>query len=286
MDDFGEEVRELKREIIESRGLIIKTNNLTNALAADLKSIAKRQSSSERRSFLNSAVASALFVVVVIVVVKFAWDARVDAVERSSKAAAARIDELKGEIEKKAAEESERTSAESVAASFYDIIRGGKDKELIEAYEGLRKDRLTATEQAFFRDSVNEARGRLSLGAYHQGLEATNGNRWAEAVAAFEESLRYDGSAAHSPSARLHLAGGYRKLNQQQKAIAILTKLSEASADPEVLDDAMFLLAECLIDIQAWNDAKTTLRNFIRRYPSSAFINDARTALASLSIKY
>jgi hypothetical protein len=42
INEFDEELRELKREIIETRGLIIKTNNLTNALSADLKSIAKR----------------------------------------------------------------------------------------------------------------------------------------------------------------------------------------------------------------------------------------------------
>ena len=40
MRDTDDEIREIKTEIIESRGLIIKTNNLTNSLAADIKSIA------------------------------------------------------------------------------------------------------------------------------------------------------------------------------------------------------------------------------------------------------
>ena len=60
------ELREIKREIVESRGLIIKTNNLTNALSADLKGISRRQISFERRAFWNSAGANLLFVVVVI----------------------------------------------------------------------------------------------------------------------------------------------------------------------------------------------------------------------------
>jgi len=51
------------------------------------------------------------------------------------------------------------------------------------------------------------------------------------------------------------------------------------------LDDAMFLLAECLIDIQAYNDAKTTLRSFIRRYPKSPYLNDAKMALADLQVR-
>ena len=41
MDEI--ELEEIKREIVESRSLSIKTNNLINALSADLKSIAKRQ---------------------------------------------------------------------------------------------------------------------------------------------------------------------------------------------------------------------------------------------------
>ncbi|HEX4355561.1 MAG TPA: hypothetical protein VHZ95_21695, partial [Polyangiales bacterium] len=63
MRDADDEIREIKTEIIESRGLIIKTNNLTNSLAADIKSIAKRQAGYEQRFNLNSAVAYALFAI-------------------------------------------------------------------------------------------------------------------------------------------------------------------------------------------------------------------------------
>ena len=41
--EIEREIREIKREIIESRGLVIKTNNLTSTLGSDLKSIAKKQ---------------------------------------------------------------------------------------------------------------------------------------------------------------------------------------------------------------------------------------------------
>ena len=80
MHEVDDELREIKREIIESRGLVIKTNNLTNALSADIKSIAKRQQSYERRISWNSATAYVVFVVVVFAALKLAWDARVDAI--------------------------------------------------------------------------------------------------------------------------------------------------------------------------------------------------------------
>ncbi|PIE05733.1 MAG: hypothetical protein CSA75_03235, partial [Sorangium cellulosum] len=98
MEDFDEELRELKREIIESRGLIIKTNNLTNSLAADIKSIAKRQQGYERRMVWNSATAYAVFVIVVFVVMKLAWDARVDAVRAETDQTSDKVVRLEKEL--------------------------------------------------------------------------------------------------------------------------------------------------------------------------------------------
>jgi TolA-binding protein len=265
---------------------VIKTNNLTNALAADLKSIGKRQQNFERRAFWNSAAANALFVVVVIAVVKFAWDARVESVERETKRGRTRIAQLTEEVRSLQQQNDARAKAESAAAAFYELLRTDKKRELIDAWEVARKEQLTRAERAFFRDAVTRASAELSLNGYHAGLEHTRNARWHEAVLSFEESLRFSDTAGHSPSAQLHLARGYRRLNRQRDAIPILVKLSEASADSEILDDAMFLLAECLIDIQAWNDAKTTLRAFIRRYPKSSYINDAKMALADLTVRH
>src|SRR5215469_7541473 len=97
-EDYGDELRDIKREIVESRGLIIKTNNLTNALAADLKSISKRQLGFERRAFLNSAGANVLFVVVVIGVVKVAWDARVDSVQAETRGAKEKVQKFEADL--------------------------------------------------------------------------------------------------------------------------------------------------------------------------------------------
>src|SRR5678816_2484983 len=98
MHEVDDELRDIKREIVESRGLIIKTNNLTNALAADLKSISRRQLGFERRAFWNSAGANLLFVVVVIGVVKLAWDARIDAVAAETRGARERVAKVDAEV--------------------------------------------------------------------------------------------------------------------------------------------------------------------------------------------
>ena len=95
--EVDEELREIKREIIESRGLVIKTSNLTNSLAADIKSIAKRQQTYERRITWNSATAYIVFVVVVFAALKLAWDARVDQIKGETEQRAQDNDRLRKE---------------------------------------------------------------------------------------------------------------------------------------------------------------------------------------------
>lgn len=285
-EDNGDELRDIKREIVESRGLIIKTNNLTNALAADLKSISKRQIGFERRAFWNSAGANLLFVVVVIGVVKLAWDARIDAVAAESSGTKQKVGKLEKELEDVRRRGDERARAESEATAFYELIRAERRQEVIDGFEGIRQRPISRAELAFFTDAVERVRAELSIKSYQLGLDHMRTGRWHEAALAFEEAVKQKETAAHTPSARLNLARAYRKLNRQRDAIPMLAQLSEASTDKEVMDDATFLLAECLIDIQAWNDAKSTLRSFIHRFPDSPFLNDARMALADISLKH
>lgn len=286
MDDWNDELREIKREIVESRGLIIKTNNLTSGLSADLKSMAKRQASFERRAFLNSAAAYFISVVVVIGVIKLAWDARIDAVQAETKGAREKLAKLENDIKEMQRDRDDRARAESAAAAFYELIRAQRRQDVIDGYEAVRKEPLSRAELAFFSDAVDNSRAELSVKSYQIGLDHVRTGRWHEAATALEESLRFKENAGHSPAARLHLAKAYKKLGRQRDAIPMLMNLSEASPDKEIMDDATFLLAECYIDIQAWNDAKNTLRSFIRRFPDSSFINDARMALADISVKH
>ena len=111
------------------------------------------------------------------------------------------------------------------------------------------------------------------------------GGRWNEATKSFQESIALSNVGSHTPSAELELARAYRQLNRSKEAVPILSRLSESSPHPEILDDATFLLAECLVDIQAYNDARSTYRSFIRRFPDSLLVNDAKRALEELKLK-
>src|SRR5580693_5049014 len=138
MREADEELSEIKREIIESRGLVIKTNNLTNALSADIKSIAKRQQTYERRLSWNSATAYIVFVLVVFTALKFAWDARVDSVTAETTRATSENERLRKENRELEKREEGASRAEAKAQAFYELVRANKRTEIIDSFEGIK----------------------------------------------------------------------------------------------------------------------------------------------------
>jgi TolA-binding protein len=282
MHEVDDELREIKREIIESRGLVIKTNNLTNALSADIKSIAKRQQGYERRIAWNSATAYVVFVVVVFAALKFAVDARVDAIEATSKHLHEESARMKQEVDDLKQREDERKAAELEAAKFYDLVKQGKRVDLIRGWETMKSKPLTKAEGQFLADAVDRARAEQATQLYVQGLESARLQRWQEAAGAFEESLRYQDNGAVSQQAKLELSGAYRKLHRQKDAILLLEALTEQSGDKEVQDDALEQLAWCQTEMESYNDAKNTWRTLLRKFPESHYAPEAKLALTTL----
>jgi SH3-like domain-containing protein len=87
--------------------------------------------------------------------------------------------ELSGRPAREARSGSSSTSAPS---AFYDLVRDGRRQEVVEAWEQLRRERLSAgRDAAIFQDVVDRFRTDLSLAAYERGLEHARMARYAEA---------------------------------------------------------------------------------------------------------
>jgi len=283
MRETDEELGEIKREIIESRALVIKTNNLTNALSADVKSIAKRQATYEGRIRWNSATAYVVFVVVVFGALKLTWDARVDQIKAETEGHAQEVTRLRKEVKDANARDEDRARAEAKALAFYDLVRQGKRQDVVEQWGSLEKEPLSKAERAFYTDVVGRTKAELAISLWLQGLDKMKLQRWQEAVNLFEESLRLKGEGEGTPRVRLSLAESLKKLGRFKDAIPTLTALSEGTVDRDVQDDALYLLAQCHTELQSWNDAKEAYRNLIRRFPDSSFAPQAKMYLAQLN---
>jgi len=284
--EVDDELRELKREVIESRGLVIKTNNLTNALAADLKSIAKRQAGYERRISWNSGAAYIVFVVVVLLGLKVLWDYRVENIKSENEGSKGELETLRKQVKELQRVEEARAKVETRATQLYELVKANKRGEFLEQIDAAAKEGLTKTELMFFQDVAERYRNELALERYTAGLDHARVARWQEAATAFEESLKIKADAATAPSTKIALAQAYRKLSRHRDAIPILQALSDNATEKDIQASATWELAQDEIEIQAWNDAKATLRTFLKKWPDHARSNDARQQLAELQIKH
>lgn len=282
MDDFGEELEEIKREIVESRALTIKTNNLVNGLSADIHAIGKRQQGYERNLKFSSVGFYALVVALVLLGAKVMIDARVEAEQAVAKALRANVERLEKEIKLVEGREEARTAAERRAMDFQDLITSQNRGEALKRWPELSKLALSRAERAHFERAVERFRNEMSVIAYITGLDHIRAERWHEAERALRSSLESNDDAPHADEARYQLARALRMLNRQREALSLLLELSEGATSNEVTDDAALLLGQVQLDLEAWNDAKNTLRNFLRRFPNSPLRFTARDELAKL----
>ncbi|MEM9194676.1 MAG: tetratricopeptide repeat protein [Myxococcota bacterium] len=283
--EADEEIREIKKEIIESRGLAIKTSNLVSSLAADIKSIAKRQAGYERRFNWNSAVAYVLFATLSFVGLKLATDAAIREIASEKEELSDEVRELRQELDDETSRAESRNSAEVEAARYYELIRQQKRSEVVEGFERIRQLELSRAESAFFRDTVDQFRLDLSVVAYQGGLDRIRTGRYAEAAEKFQEAIELADTGAHIPSVKYQLARAYRRLNRQGEAKILAQEVVDQDIDRELQDDAVWLVSQCAEELGELDEARNALRTLIRRWPRSSLSTDARRHLGELNLR-
>ena len=280
--DISEEINEIKKEIVESRALVIRTNNLMNSLAADIKGIARKQSNYEKRLTINSAVSYVLFTILIFVGLKLAYDWQVARIEKEKEIILEREKNLKKELGALKNRSIARESAEAKIEEFYAMIRDGRKEEAINTYDEIIKIPLTEAEKSIFKDKVNTMRAELSLEKYQQGLDLSRQKKWKEAEELFRQAILLKEDATHISAVRLDLAISLRMQGRQKEAIVVLSDLLGTTLDREIADDAMYQLGLCYAEVHKIDEAQKTLKSLIEKFPGSQWVKPAREALSSL----
>lgn len=282
MRDADDEIREIKTEIIESRALIIKTNNLTNSLAADIKAIARRQLAYERRFTMNSAVAYVLFAALSFVGLKLWSDVRVEEIAGEKREQARQLTELRRDLEEETRRAEKREQAETKAAAYYELIRKKDYARVVEGYDDIKQEQLSKAEAEVFRDNEAHFRLQMSVLAYQNGQNLTRTGRYAEAAEALQEAVRLKEDASYIPAVKLELARDLLHLNRPGEAALLAQEVIDQTSDKDIQDDGAWLLSQAAEDLGNTENARAALRLLQRRWPHSTLFNDARKRLAEL----
>ncbi|MCB9707268.1 MAG: tetratricopeptide repeat protein [Myxococcales bacterium] len=282
MLETEDEIREIKKEIVESRGLIIKTNNLTTSLAADINSIAKRQAVGERRAFWNSAVAYVLFATLSFVALKLLSDTRIREIEAEKNVLMRKVEGMRREFAQASKESERRLRAERQAEAFYELIRNNKKREAVKQYAALRNEPLSATEAKVFQAAIVRFRRDLALETFQNAITLARNGRYAEASDTYKRALELSEQGAEAAAIRYELARTLYKLDKHDEAIALAQAVMDQSDDRNLHDDAAWLLSHVYEDKAKLDDARSILQTLLRRWPQSEYAASARKRLGSL----
>ena len=285
MREVDEEIREIKKEIIESRGLVIKTNNIANTLGADIKTIAKRQAAHERRAWWNSVASYALLAVACLFGFRLLLDASVRELELQKESAQQEAKRLKTALEQEVQRAEKRVQAETKAMQFLELVQGQRRAEAVERFRELQKEQLSPAEHVLFQDIVARFDAELSAEAYQAGLELLRAGRTSDAAERFEAALRMDDSASHAAKARYQLAETQRQLGKYAQAKLEVERVLEQNIDKDIHPAATLLLARILDELGDTDGAKTQLRKLLSKWPHTSSLLEARQLLGSLNEK-
>ena len=270
MQPLDDDIREVKKEIVEIRSLVIRTNNLTSAQGADLKTVAKKQKTYERRMLWNSAVAYVLFVVLIFVGLKMAYDVRIDKDEERI----GKLEEEKSELKKRveAAKPTVQASKRDEAAisALYEFYRNENYEQVIAQWDRLRAEKgdeeMTPNERTIIRDLLAQARSRLSFDHFQTGLQAMHEGRWPDAESELRQAISLDRASPYVTRVQYELTEVLKAEGRCEEATTILQGLLETDLDKDMADDYHLSLADCHERMRQFDRALTLYTQFAEKF--------------------
>jgi hypothetical protein len=275
-------LRDLKREVVETRGLVIKTNHLATGLSGDIRLLGRRVEDHEREQLRKGAAGIAIGAIVALVAVKLAWDAKVDATRAELERRGIELDRSKQELKATLDRESERMRAEQIAADLWELLRDGKRAEAIARADEALKEPLTKAERAFLQSAVEKARDELAHTLAMRGQDQLRAAHYEEAAAALEASLAARKRPPASQRLEVQLADAYRHLRRFKDALALVEPLVDGALEEETQDMALHQKAWVEMDSHEWEAAKSSWRMHQRRFPDSTRRGEAFVHLKQL----
>jgi tetratricopeptide (TPR) repeat protein len=270
MQPTDEDIREVKKEIVEIRSLVIRTNNLTSALGADLKTVAKKQKTYERRMLWNSAVAYVLFVVLIFVGLKMAYDVRI----RKDEERIAELQEEKAELNQKLENAKPQVTTqprdEAAISALYEFYRNENYEQVLQQWERLRAQKidedLQPNERTIFRDLVAQAKSLLSFEHFQRGLQAMHEGRLPDAESELRQAITLDRASPYLTRVQYQLTEVLKGEGRCEEAITILQSLIESDLDRDMADDYHLSLADCHERMRQFDKALTLYQQFAEKF--------------------
>ncbi|HYO57397.1 hypothetical protein [Archangium sp.] len=281
----NKELSEIRKEVIEARNLVIKTDSLLKNLHAEVKAIGKRHEDLQKRQWISSGVAYAIFAALCVagaVVVSSAKSSSATAErERLEKTVA----ELTTQLDKQRTEQAATQTAQRAATEVFRLMTTLPGDERLKGVDELVKldtSKLTQLERQALTDKAAQLRREIGDSAFERGKTAFRRN---DMKATIEEMARF--VAMNPPAEQLldasfFLGVAYNMEKKHEQAVPLLTRFVEGDKRAKNRDYAMLLLAQSLQETNQMEKALQMANDGVIQHPASEFIPQFRGRIATV----
>ena len=275
-------IRDVKKEVSDTRNLMIKTDNLVMGLSAEIKNIQKKQEGYERKYIFNSVVVYIIFVVLIGTLTFLGFEQKVTHlqkekgdVEKKLKENREELDTLTGKIEKKSRVERE-------ALEIYKALDTGKKEEALRGLSRLSMDELSVLEQKTLKDKIAGLKTEFAQYAVEKATELLKKDNARAALSELERGREFADKADLANQMVILMAQAHQRLSKPEKAVEVLEDLTGKQQKGPRVDQALWNLAALYEALHEVDKAKDTYGALVENHRDSQYAKMAYRRLKQM----
>lgn len=276
-------LEEVRREVIESRNLVIKTDNQLKTLHAELKLVGKRQEDFQKRQWISSGVAYLAFVGLCIGGVVAITNARTASATAERERLEKQLKDTQADIDKQKAALAADAAAERTAADVYKMMTTLPGDERLKGIDALAKldlSRVAPFTRQVLHDRAASLRQEVGSSMLERGKSAFRRQDYATTVSELTRFLALQPNEADAIEASYFLGNALIQVRKPEEAITPLKRFIDGDKRAKGRDFAMLMLMQAYDAANQRDKATEVARDALNAYPASEFNLGFRNRLA------
>jgi tetratricopeptide (TPR) repeat protein len=272
--DLDRSLEEVRREVIESRNLVIKTDNLLKNLHAELKAVSKRQEDFQKRTWISAGAAYVAFAAIAAGAAIMVTNARTQAATGERERLERQLAEVTASAEKQRLEVQGAQTAERSANEVYRLMTSGTPEERLKGIDAMVKlDQAKTPPFAWkvLQDRASLLRKEVGGAALDRGRTAFRRQEWEKATEELKRVVLLNPQDDDALEASYFLGNALVQQRKNEEAIPHLVRFVEGDKRAKTRDFAMLLLVQAYDAVGQREKAVEVAREAISTYPGSEF---------------
>jgi tetratricopeptide (TPR) repeat protein len=245
--DVTKALDEVRREVIESRNMTIKTDNALKTLHAELKSVSQNQERFEKRTWFATGATYVGFILLSIGAAYFVSNAKASSVTAEKERLDRQVGELNSQLERQRAESTGYAASERAAQEVMKLmntLNGEERLKGVEAFAKLDQSKMSPFMRQALNDRASQVKLEVGNSMLEKAREALRRKEFQETVALVGRLNGLQGTGGELNEATSLLGQALAQQKKYREAIEPLQRFVDGDKKAKGRDVAMFYLMQ------------------------------------------